>query len=140
MSDIVHTGNRLKREALLHVFMSLCVLIILYGLSPHMSQLAEKYASSSLSISLYCQDYALVSVASAVRNNLRSVNHAKDSIQSKTASVHGAGITSQGYLQFVVNLSWNSSPLCGLAGSPEIGRHRGCQLLDIPPPSNTLSF
>jgi hypothetical protein len=140
MSGTIHTGNRLKREALLYAFIGLCVLITFYALSPRLGEFAEKHVSSPLSISNYCQNDAVVSVAPTVRNNLRRVNYAKDNIYSKTASIHGACITSQTYLQFEVNLYWNIARLCSLAGISMIGLHRACELLDMPPPSNTLSF
>jgi hypothetical protein len=140
MKGILHTGNWLKREALLYAFMSLCVLTTFYALSPYLGEFAEKHVSSPPSISPYCQNDAVVSVASTVRNNLRRVNYAKDNIYSKTVPIHGACIASQTYLQFGVNLYWNIARLCSLAGVSEIGLHRAYELLDIPPPSNTLSF
>lgn len=140
MNGILHTGNRLKREALLYASVSLCVLITFYALSPRLGEFAEKHVSSPLSISNYWQNCDVVSLATTVRDNLRRVNYAKNDISSRTASIHGACIASQTYLQFEVNLYWNIARLCSLAGISMIGLHRACELLDMPPPSNTFSF
>jgi hypothetical protein len=140
MSGIIRRADWPKREAVLCAFVSLCVLITFYGLSPHLGEFAEKYVPSPISMSNYCQDYVVVSVASAVRNNLRRASHAEDNICGKILSGYGACIASQTCLQFVVNLYWNIASLCSLAGISEIGLHRACELLDMPPPSSTLSF
>lgn len=140
MGGIVRTVNWLKKGAPLYIFVSLCVLVTFCALSPHPGEFAEKRVSSPLSISYYSQNYALVSVASTVRDNLHRANHARDNIYSGTVSIHGACMASQTYLQFVANLYRNVARLCSFAGISEIGLHRACELLDIPPPSNTLSF
>jgi hypothetical protein len=140
MSGIIRTKNWLRREVLLCAFMSLCVLITFFVLNPQLSEFAEKHAPSPISISNCCQDYVVVSVASIVRINLRRINYVKDNIYSKIVSTYGACRASQTCLQFVVNLYWNIARLCSLAGISEMRLHRACELLDMPPPSNTLSF
>lgn len=140
MGGVVRTVNQPKRKPFLYVFLSLCLLITSCVVSPHLGEFAEKHASSPLSMSCYFQDYAPVSVAPRARDNPRRPNHAKDNVYSRTASTHGACSASQTYLQFLANLYRNMARLCGLAGISNVGLHRACELLDIPPPSNTLSF
>ena len=140
MGGIVRALKRFKRESVLYVFLSLCLLITSCVVTPHLSGFAQKQVSSPLSISNYFQDYVSVSVVPRVRDNLRRASHAKDNSYSRTVSTHGARMAAQTYLQFVANLYGNVARLCSLAGISEIGLQRACQLLDIPPPSNTLSF
>ena len=140
MSGIIHRENWPKRRALLCASLSLCVLITFCVLVPYAGESAARDVASPLSISCYFQNDVLVSVASTVRNNLQRANGAKDNIESRTASTHGSCMTSQTYFQFVANLYRNVARFCSLAGVSEIGLHRACELLDIPPPSNTLSF
>jgi hypothetical protein len=140
MSGITHRENWPKRRALLYASVSLCVLITLCALGPYPCESTEKHISSLLSISYYYQDYALVSVASTVRDDLQRANYARDNTDSKTISRGGAPVGSRTYSQFMANLYWNNARLCSLAGVSETGLHRACELLDIPPPSNILSF
>lgn len=140
MGGVVRTVNWLKRESALYIFMSLCLLITSYVVTPHLGEFAEKQVSSPLSISYYFQDYTSVSVVLRARDNVRRASHAKDPIYNRTVSTQGTCTASQTYLQFLANLYRNVARLCSLAGIYEIGLHRACELLDIPPPSNTLSF
>jgi hypothetical protein len=140
MSGIRRSENWPKIRALLCASVGLCLLIAFCALSWYPCESAQKHVSSPLSISSYFQDYVSVSVAPRVRDNLRRASHAKDNTYSRTVSTHGLCMAAQTYLRLVANLHRNMAPLCSLAGISEIGLQRACQLLDIPPPSNTLSF
>jgi hypothetical protein len=140
MSGITHRENWPKRRVLLYAFVSLCVLITLCALGAYPCEFTERHISSLLSISYYCQNCGLVSVTSTVRDDLQEVNYARDNTNSETISRGGATVASRTYSQFMANLYWNNARLCSLAGVSETGLHRACELLDIPPPSNILSF
>jgi len=139
MYNTTHEYNWLKGQTFPRILISLCVLItssFILVLAPN--KFDEKQTSNIVSLYNYYQDYYFVPVVSTARNNLNRIYYDEDNTYRKKVWIHNIPISSWTditFAQFYGNINYLSS----LAGISRIESRQAYLLLDIPPPSITLS-
>jgi hypothetical protein len=127
--------NCLGKQGLLSIFISLCMLIIFV---PELSK-ATTGVLSSILVCRISGDYALFPVPYAIGNDLWLTDHNRSDTVGKTALRCDKVAFFGTHRGIISKLSRVSNYLTGFVNIPKAGYRQACQLLDIPPPSDTAS-
>lgn len=140
MSGFIHVGNWLKAQAPPRFFISLCVLAISFISVPHPGKFPD---STSAPISSYLDylNFASVPFASTVNDDLHRVDRAKGRAYRRAVSAKcDVVLLAQRCRHSISNYCGISDCLSSFNGICKTGLQQACQLLDIPPPSDSISF